>query len=85
MHFMNALEYLKIIHALCMLEGNLWSITRASSKSGVACLIGRETEDSVVMVLTSSSWGQNLRCGSQTPDPNPGLDVQPLTSHLNAH
>lgn len=75
------LEYLKITYALCMLEGNLWSITRASSKSVVACLIGRETGDSVVMVLTSSSWGQNIRCGSQTPDPKPtgssGLDMQP--------
>ena len=30
------LEYLKTIYALCMLEGNLWSATRASSRSVVA-------------------------------------------------
>lgn len=83
------LEYLKTIYALCMLEGNLWSATRASSRSVVARLISPETEESVVMVVTSSSWGENIRCGSQIPDPNPtgssGLDVQPLTSHLNVH
>lgn len=83
------LEYLETIYALCMLEGNLWSITRASSRSVVACLISQETEDSVVMVVTSTSWGQNIKCGSQTPDPNPtgssGLDVQPLTRHLHVH
>ena len=39
------LEYLKIIYALCMLEGNLWSATRASSRSVVAHLISPETED----------------------------------------
>lgn len=47
------------------------------------------TEDSVVMVVLPTSWGQNIKCGSQTPDPNPtgssGLDVQPLTSHLHVH
>lgn len=39
------LEYLKTIYALCMLEGNLWSATRASSRSVVAHLISPETED----------------------------------------